>query len=205
MRSADGSDPAMGNEQWPLTAVSTHTSSCEPDAAIELQEQGHEQALLNAIERLERESISKDMKCTAVAEALLRKQQECSNLMEVVRELTDSRSKLVCVKTNLAEQLAELRHDYMRVARVADLSRTVSKENVVKAAKAQKSLRQVEEERTQQKQLMAYLKERNGNLKVENQELRRRICLLEKLDLLKYSNESACMRTFQLYALKESY
>ena len=70
-------------------------------------------------------------------------QQECSNLMEVVRELTDSRSKLVCVKTNLAEQLAELRHDYMRVARVADLSRTVSKENVVKAAKAQKSLRQV--------------------------------------------------------------
>ena len=49
---------------------------------------------------------------------------------------------------------------------------------------------------------MAYLKERNGNLKVENQELRRRICLLEKLDLLKYSNESACMRTFQLYALK---
>ncbi len=40
----------MGNEQqWPLTAVSTHASSCEPDAAIELQEQGHEQALLNAI------------------------------------------------------------------------------------------------------------------------------------------------------------
>ena len=70
-------------------------------------------------------------------------QQECSNLMEVVRELTDSRSKLVCAKTNLAEQLAELRHDYMRVARVADLSRTVSKENVAKTAKAQKSLRQV--------------------------------------------------------------
>ena len=70
-------------------------------------------------------------------------QQECSNLMAVVRELTDSRSKLVCAKTNLAEQLAELRHDYMRVARVADLSRTVSKENVVKAAKAQKNLRQV--------------------------------------------------------------
>ena len=65
-------------------------------------------------------------------------QQECSNLMEVVRELTDSRSRLVCAKTNLAEQLAELRHDYMRVARVADLSRTVSKENVAKAAKAQK-------------------------------------------------------------------
>ena len=49
---------------------------------------------------------------------------------------------------------------------------------------------------------MGYLKERNSNMKLENQELRRRICLLEKLDLLKYSNESACMRTFQLYALK---
>ena len=40
----------MGDEQqWPLTAVSTHALSPEPDAVIELQEQGHEQALLNAI------------------------------------------------------------------------------------------------------------------------------------------------------------
>ena len=50
LRSAGGSQLVVGDEQqWPLTAVSTHTSAPEPDAAIELQEQGHEQALLNAI------------------------------------------------------------------------------------------------------------------------------------------------------------
>ena len=50
LHSADDSEPVAGIEQqWPLTAVSTHPSAPEPDAAIELQEQGHEQALLNAI------------------------------------------------------------------------------------------------------------------------------------------------------------
>ena len=50
LRSADGAGPVVGNEQqWPLMTVSTDAPFPEPDAAIELQEQGHEQALLNAI------------------------------------------------------------------------------------------------------------------------------------------------------------
>ena len=69
--------------------------------------------------------------------------QECQSLMRVVRELTENRSKLVCARTNLAEQLAEMQHEYMRLMRVADLSRVVSKENVAKTAKVMKTLKQV--------------------------------------------------------------
>ncbi len=63
--------------------------------------------------------------------------------MHVVRELTENRSKLVCARTNLAEKLAEMQHEYMRLMRVADLSRVVSKENVAKTAKVMKTLKQV--------------------------------------------------------------
>ena len=63
--------------------------------------------------------------------------------MRVVRELTENRSKLVCARTNLAEKLAEMQHEYMRLMRVADLSRLVSKENVAKTAKVMKTLKQV--------------------------------------------------------------
>lgn len=69
--------------------------------------------------------------------------QECESLMRVVRELTENRSKLVCARTNLAEKLAEMQHEYMRLMRVADLSRIVSKENVAKTAKVMKTVKQV--------------------------------------------------------------
>ena len=63
--------------------------------------------------------------------------------MRIVRELTENRSKLVCARTNLAEKLAEVQHEYMRLMRVADLSRIVSKENVAKTAKVMKTMKQV--------------------------------------------------------------
>ena len=69
--------------------------------------------------------------------------QECESLTRVVRELTENRSKLVCARTNLAEKLAEMQHEYMRLMRVADLSRVVSKENVAKTAKVMQTLKQV--------------------------------------------------------------
>ena len=69
--------------------------------------------------------------------------QECESLMRIVRELTENRSKLACARSNLAERLAEVQHEYMRLMRVADLSRVVSKENVAKTAKVTRSLQQV--------------------------------------------------------------
>ncbi|KAL0024388.1 hypothetical protein WJX79_007946 [Trebouxia sp. C0005] len=172
---------------------------------IELQEQGHTEMLQHALERLQSELIERDRQSVAAASALACKTQECESLMHVVRELTENRSKLVCARTNLAEKLAEMQHEYMRLMRVADLSRVVSKENVAKTAKVVKTLKQVEDESARQQHLIGYFKERNKNLKDENFELKERVCLLERLDLLSYSRDSVCMREFKLHALKETY
>ncbi|KAL0046549.1 hypothetical protein WJX82_003468 [Trebouxia sp. C0006] len=175
------------------------------EEGIELQEQGHTEMLPHALERLQSELTERDKQSVAAASALACKTQECESLMHVVRELTENRSKLVCARTNLAEKLAEMQHEYMRLMRVADLSRVVSKENVAKTAKVMKTLKQVEDESARQQHLIGYFKERNKNLKDENFELKERVCLLERLDLLSYSRDSVCMREFKLHALKETY
>ena len=64
---------------------------------------------------------------------------------------------------------------------------------------------QVEDESARQQHLIGYFKERNKNLKDENLELKERVCLLERLDLLSYSRDSVCMWEFKLHALKETY
>jgi hypothetical protein len=69
--------------------------------------------------------------------------QECENLMRVVRELAEARSKVSAAKSSLQEKYAELQSDYYRVVRVADLSRTISKENMAKAVQAKKAARLV--------------------------------------------------------------
>lgn len=188
------------NETEDSTAVSNMDG-----VSIEMQEQGHAEMLEHALERLRDELAERDRQSIAAASALTCKTQECESLMRVVRELTESRSKLVCAKTNLAEKLAEMQHEYMRLMRVADLSRVVSKENVAKTAKAMQSLKKAEDESARQQHLIGYFKERNKNLKDENIELKERLCLLERLDLLSYSRDSVCMREFKLHALKETY
>ena len=69
--------------------------------------------------------------------------QECDNLMRVVRELADSRAKVVSAKASLQEKYIELQTEYHRSIRIAELSRTVSKENLAKTSRTQKALRQV--------------------------------------------------------------
>lgn len=193
----------------PQTAAPAEGSStvldADADQGIELQEQGHAEMLEHALERLKAEVHERDKQSVAAASALACKTQECESLMGVVRELTENRSKLVCARTNLAEKLAEMQHEYMRLMRVTDLSRIVSKENVAKTAKVMKTLKQVEDESARQQHLIGFFKERNKNLKDENLELRERLCLLERLDLLSYSRDSVCMREFKVHALKETY
>lgn len=53
--------------------------------------------------------------------------------MLVVRELTDSRCKLVNGRVGLMELVAELEHENKRLLHITDLSRTISRENLAKA------------------------------------------------------------------------
>ena len=56
--------------------------------------------------------------------------------MRVVRELTASRSKLVAGKSIMAERFAELQQEYIKVLRIAELSRAASRSNLAKADRA---------------------------------------------------------------------
>ena len=61
----------------------------------------------------------------------------------MVRELTESRAKLVGGRSVLAERVAALQHEYLRVVRIADLSRAASKDNLEKASRAGRLAKQV--------------------------------------------------------------
>ena len=74
---------------------------------------------------------------------ILLQAQECENLMRVVRELTASRSKLVAGKSVMAERFAELQAEYIKVLRIAELSRAASRSNLAKADKATNLAKQV--------------------------------------------------------------
>ena len=63
--------------------------------------------------------------------------------MRVVRELTASRSKLVAGKSVMAERFAELQQEYIKVLRIAELSRAASRSNLAKADKATNLAKQV--------------------------------------------------------------
>ena len=79
----------------------------------------------------------------ASSQCCLLQARECEDLLKIIRELTESRNRLASIKAIQSERLADQQQDYMRVARVADLSRSLSKENIAKAAQATQRLNQV--------------------------------------------------------------
>lgn len=89
----------------------------------------------------DREALA--VRVAALGAALARRSSECDNLTRVVRELSEGRVKTVCARAVLAEKHAELAAEYHRMQCIADLSRTVSKENLAKTSKTLKALRQV--------------------------------------------------------------
>jgi hypothetical protein len=91
------------------------------------------------------------------------------------------------------------------VSRVADLSCALSRENIAKAGQLTQRLNQVEEELARQKLVNQQTKDRYARLKMDNLDLREKICLLERLDMYTYRRESACMVEFQQLHLKETY
>lgn len=69
--------------------------------------------------------------------------EECEGLLTVLRELTQSRNSLMNLKSVQGERLADLQNDFLRVTRIADLSRALSRENMAKAAHLSNCLNQV--------------------------------------------------------------
>ena len=59
----------------------------------------------------------------------------------MVCELAASRAKAAQARATLSERYSELQREFHRCTRVADLSRTVSRENMAKSSRAQKALR----------------------------------------------------------------
>ena len=84
-----------------------------------------------------------NMGCISEHSIIALQAQECENLMRVVRELTASRSKLVAGKSVMAERFAELQAEYIKVLRIAELSRAASRSNLAKADKATNLAKQV--------------------------------------------------------------
>ena len=69
--------------------------------------------------------------------------QECEDLVALVRELTASRSQLTAFKAVQSERFEDLQQEYLRVLRIVELSRAISKENLAKTAQTMSKLNQV--------------------------------------------------------------
>lgn len=166
---------------------------------------GSQDDMADLIERLQSQLEVKEREKQLTASALARKAQECDNLMRVVRELADSRAKVVSTKVSLQEKYAELQAEFHRMMRIADLSRTVSKENLAKTSRTQKALRETESELHSSRSQAAKLQSKSKKLKVENCQLKEKLSLLERLDPFEGVQESVCMREFTRYRVSETY
>ncbi|RMZ56743.1 hypothetical protein APUTEX25_002832 [Auxenochlorella protothecoides] len=109
------------------------------------------------------------------------------------------------IKSNTtALKHAELAAEYHRMQRIADLSRTVSKENLAKTSKTLKALRQVQQELYATKKRTQALEERNRKIKDENLALREKVGLLERYDF-EHVQQSVCMRHYTRCRVAETY
>lgn len=97
---------------------------------------------------------------------------ECGNLRRVVRELSESRAKAASQRASLAERYGELQQEYHRMLRIADLSRTVSKEHLASASRTRSELRRVQLELHATRSAAAGASESAKKARVENALLR---------------------------------
>lgn len=147
--------------------------------------------------------VSEQQRKAAVA-AFKRRSGECENLMRVVRELTESRKKAVLQRASLTERYAELQSEYARSLRIADLSRTVSKENLARTSRTRTELRRVQSELHATKSHAQQITEKHKKVRVENLLLKEKVTLLERFDFEEVQ-ESECKKHYTRYRLTETY
>lgn len=156
------------------------------------------------IERLQEALELKEGQHKAAVDAFRRRSAECENLQTVVRELSESRSKAACQRAVLAEKYGELQSEYHRMLRIADLSRTVSKENLATTSRTRSELRRVQSELHATKNHALSLNEKHKKVRVENALLKEKVGLLERCDFAE-TQESECKKHFTRYRLAETY
>ncbi|KAL4425862.1 hypothetical protein ABPG75_009878 [Micractinium tetrahymenae] len=156
------------------------------------------------IEQLQGLLEAKERQRQAAVDAYHRRTSECENLMRVVRELADSRSKAVSQRASLAERYNDLQQEYHRMLRIADLSRTVSKENMAKTSRTRSELRRVQLELHATRSHAQHLTEKHKKVRVENALLKEKVTLLERLDFEEVQ-ESECKKLFTRYRVAETY
>eukprot|EP00884_Botryococcus_braunii_P000408 jgi/Botrbrau1/10368/Bobra.146_2s0007.1 len=176
-----------------------------PNPTVDTQREAYEATVASL--RSELAALQRDQERTNIA--LQAKTNECESLLQVVRELTESRCKLVNARVGLMELAADLEQENTRLSRITDLSRTISRENLDKANAAYCYAEKAKDEAYKQRQVAAALRCANSQLEQEKQALLKR---LESLSALQAANSSentgpsACMLAFTAsWALKATY
>lgn len=126
---------------------------------------------------------------------------EVDNLTRVVKELSDARAKVQSAKASLHDKYCDLQAEYHRMLRIADLSRTVSKENIAKTSRTRKQLQEVELELRATRLQADKLREKSAAAKVENLLLKERMSLLERL-AIEEAQESVCIQQFSRSSIR---
>lgn len=205
-----GSDTEHWQGDYSEVQLVLRVPKSQPQRAVQAAPVVHPQYgsvddMAELIERLQEQLQVKDRERQLTSNALARKNQECENLMRLVRELADSRAKAVSAKCSLQEKYAELQTEFHRTLRIAELSRTVSKENLAKTSRTQKALRQTEDELHSTKKQAVIFQNKSKKLKTEVSQLKEKLSLLERLDVFEGVQQSACMREFTRYRVCETY
>ncbi|GBF91438.1 hypothetical protein Rsub_04178 [Raphidocelis subcapitata] len=135
-----------------------------------------------------------------VRAALAKKTEECEHLRSIVAELSRSRARVHKQKVALEEGFAGLQKEYVRVARVADLARTVSQQSLSRSNAMRKELQAATDAASRATRRGAAAADKCRRLKAQNSELRQRVALLEglvaRVGALEGANASACKRAF---------
>lgn len=136
---------------------------------------------------------------------LKKRNQEVENLTAVVQQLTKSRSSALSARAILAEKFCDLRREHDRVARIADLSREASKENVERAHTARSAAAVAVKEAADARREAAVAISAEHRAAAENAALREKISLLERRISSKDETSSACRREYTAARCLETY
>lgn len=188
---AGDSDYLDATEQWRTTTQARRMTT--PAAAAEQE-----------IESLRAQLAVAELGRKRALEALHRKTQEVSNLTAVVRELSESRAVALSARATLAEKYLDLQREHARTARVADLSRTVSKENLELTRTARTAAALAAKEAAEARKEAEAAARAEFVAAGENAMLRQKVSLLERLGL-EEQVASACKREYLAGRVCETY